>query len=161
MNWEIIFDGKKLKYSLSQHIFSPSKSFFIYIQTTQMVPLVISVALFVRIQKDKYIFKRRHQNYSNSGFSNNFNSSCPRNLKHFGNPKKWKFAQKSQILWGKWISGQNVHKSADYWDTQFFLFSQKFHDQFFFPNCEKTEPIDSKNGMIFENPQFNSCLTLD
>ena len=69
-----------------------------------------------------------------------FNSSCSRNLKHFGNPKKWKFAQKSQILWGKWISGRNVHKSADYWDTQFFLFSQKFHDQYFFPNCDSTQP---------------------
>ena len=93
------------------------------------------------------------------------NSSCSRNLKHFGNPKKWNFAQKSQILWGKWISGGNVHKSADYWDTQFFLFSQKFHDQSFFQNCEKTEPgttfleisldlaysIDSKNGLTFEN----------
>ena len=93
------------------------------------------------------------------------NSSCSRNLKHFGNPKKWKFAQKSQILWGKWISGRNVHKLADYWDTQFFLFSQKFHDQSFLPNCEKTEPgatfleisldsaysIDSKKGLTFEN----------
>ena len=94
------------------------------------------------------------------------NTSCPRNLRHFGNPKKQKFAQKSQILWGKWISGQNVHKSADYWDTQFFLFSQKFHDQSFFQNCKKTEPgttflgisldsaysIDFKNGLTFENP---------
>ena len=101
-----------------------------------------------------------------------FNSSCSRNLKHFGNPKKWKFAQKSQILWGKWISGRNVHKSADYWDTQFFLFSQKFHDQSFFPNCDSTEPgttflkicldlaysIDSKKGLTFENPTFNSWL---
>ena len=100
------------------------------------------------------------------------NSSCSRNLKHFGNPKKWKFAQKSQILWGKWISGRNVHKSADYWDTQFFLFSQKFHDQSVFQNCEKTEPgtiflkicldlaysIDSKKGLTFENPTFNSWL---
>ena len=100
------------------------------------------------------------------------NSSCSRNLKHFGNPKKWKFAQKSQILWGKWISGRNVHKSADYWDTQFFLFSQKFHDQSFFPNCDSTEPgttflkilldlaysIDSKKGLTFENPTFNSWL---
>ena len=61
-------------------------------------------------------------------------------------------------------------KSADYLDTQFFLFSQKFHDQSFFPNYKKTEPgatflklcvdsafsIDSKNGLIFENRQFNS-----
>ena len=65
-----------------------------------------------------------------------------------------------------------MHKSADYWDTQFFLFSQKFQDQSFFPNCEKTEPdakflklcvdlaysIDSKNDLIFENWQFNSWL---
>ena len=79
--------------------------------------------------------------------------------------KKWKFAQKSQILWGEWISGWIVHKSADYWNTQFFLFSQKFHDQYFFPNCDLTEPgttflkicldsaysIDSKNGLTFEN----------
>ena len=100
------------------------------------------------------------------------NSSCPRNLRHFGNPKKWKFAQKSQILWGKWISGRNVHKSADYWDTQFFLFSQKFHDQSVFQNCNSTEPgttflkicldlaysIDSKKGLTFENPTFNSWL---
>ena len=73
---------------------------------------------------------------------------------------------------GKWISGQNVHKSADFWDTQFFLFSQKFHNQSFFPNCKKTEPgttflkisldlaysIDSKEGLTFENPKFNSWL---
>ena len=39
-------------------------------------------------------------------FFETFNSSCSRNLKHFGNPKKWKFAQKSQILWGKWISSR-------------------------------------------------------
>ena len=95
----------------------------------------------------------------------NLNSSCSRNLKHFGNPKKWKFAQKSQILWRKWISGRNVQKSADYWDTHFFLFSQKFHDQSFLPNCEIIEPgttfleisldsaysIDFKNGLTFEN----------
>ena len=30
-----------------------------------------------------------------------------------------------------------MHKLADYWDTQFFLFSQKFHDKSFFLNCEK------------------------
>ena len=100
------------------------------------------------------------------------NSSCSRNLKHFGNPKKWKFAQNSHISWRKWISSWNVHKSADYWDTQFFLFSQKFHDQCFFQNCEKTKPgttflklsldsaysIDSKKGLTFENPKFNSWL---
>ena len=101
-----------------------------------------------------------------------FNSSCPRNLRHFRNQKKWKFAQKSQILWGKWISSRNVHKSADYWDTQFFLFSQKFHDQSFFQNCKKTElgttflklsldssySIDSKKSLTFENTKFNSWL---
>ena len=80
-------------------------------------------------------------------------------------PEIWKFTHKSDFVWGKWISGQNVQKSADYWDTQFFLFSQKFHDQSFFQNCEKTElgatfleisldsaySIDSKNGLTFEN----------
>ena len=105
-------------------------------------------------------------------FFETFNSSCSRNLKHFGNPKKWKFAQKSQILWGKWISGRNVQKSADYWDTQFFLFSQKFHDQSVFQNYDSTKPgttflkiyldsaysIDSKKGLTFENPTFNSWL---
>ena len=60
--------------------------------------------------------------------------------------------------------------SADYWDTQYFLFWQKFHDQSFCSDCEKTEhestflklsvdsalSIDFKNGLIFENCQFNS-----
>ena len=106
------------------------------------------------------------------GKNQTINSSCSRNMKHFGNPKKWKFAQKSQILWGKWISGGNVHKSADYWDTQLFLVSQKFHDESFFPNCNSTKlgttflkicldsaySIDSKKGLTFENPTFNSWL---
>ena len=90
-----------------------------------------------------------------------------------GLPEIWNILeiQKMEIcsevpnLWGKWISGWNVQKSADYWDTQFFLFSQKFHDQSFLPNCEIIEPgttfleisldsaysIDSKNGLTFEN----------
>ena len=93
------------------------------------------------------------------------NNSASRNLKHFGNPK-------NENLLRKWISSRNVHKSADYWDTQFFLFSQKFHDQSFFLNCDSTEPgttflkicldsaysIDSKKGLTFENPTFNSWL---
>ena len=32
-----------------------------------------------------------------------------------------------------------MQKSADYLDTQFFLFSQKFLEQSSFQNCEKTE----------------------
>ena len=44
-----------------------------------------------------------------------------------------------QLFWRKWISSRNVHMSADHWDTKFFLFSQKFHDQSFFPNCKKNQ----------------------
>ena len=51
--------------------FSPSTSFVIFNQATQMVPLILSVALFVRIQRDKYIFKRRHLTNAISGFPNN------------------------------------------------------------------------------------------
>ena len=82
--------------------------------------------------------------------------------------RKMKNCSKVQFLMGK----MNVHKSADHWDNQFFQFWQKFQDQSFFPNCEKTElgttflkisldlaySLDSKKGLAFENLKFNSWL---
>ena len=76
----------------------------------------------------------------------------------------------SNFLWETSWHGRNLQTSADYWDTQYFLFWQKFHDQSFCSDCEKTEhestflklsvdsalSIDFKNGLIFENCQFNS-----
>ena len=76
----------------------------------------------------------------------------------------------SNFLWETSWHGRNLQTSADYWDTQYFLFWQKFHDQSFCSDCEKTEhestflklsvdsalSIDFKNGLIFENWQFDS-----
>merc|ERR1712079_356538 len=100
------------------------------------------------------------------------NSSCPRNLRHFGNPKN------ENLLRSPKFYGENeflVEMCISQLITEilsFFLFSQKFHDQSFFPNCDSTElgttflkicldlaySIDSKKGLTFEIPTFNSCL---
>ena len=70
----------------------------------------------------------------------------------------------SNFLWETSWHGRNLQMSADYWDTQYFLFWQKFHDQSFCSDCEKflklsvdsALSIDFKNGLIFENWQFDS-----
>ena len=86
-------------------------------------------------------------------------------MKHFGNPKNENLLR-SPKFYGETEFQVEMGRSQLITEiTQFFLFSQKFHDQSFYQNCEKTEPgttfleislnlaysIDSKNGLTFEN----------